>query len=608
MEATALRMSETRTVDKSDSDKDRKSGGNNAATSFVELLGNARMRFDGVNGLPAFLKARADKTRLPEQAAPRREEDPRAAPAQNAEKPEPRAKDKADDRSAVAEKPEASERPKADAKDKPKAKDKTETKADGQNKTDSSADAAVPAGDACDCAQDAQPAQAEGGDAAPRAAAEAAPAETDASALVAAQMTQMEILVAPVAAQQAADVTADDMLATPDAVAAVMTADAKAVSLTVETIAPQTSDVDANLEADAAPVDLLADAAMPASDFDDLLMVATAAAKPQTTVAANSVAQQQAAELAQLAGPDMAVKVETIEVAAQPTLPQTARALTAEAALAAAETPETVVMDAPILDDAGAQTQQQTNSGNQPNANAQGLAQAASRLVANGALENQIANPNGKAMDAPSFAAALNQAQAQVAADGDEGSQAAMNRVGGTEATNPSAGTAQNANSAAQQAHAARAMQPARPAVLPQQVTNQISVQIEKAVKDGMDRINIQLRPESLGRVDVRLELANDGRVQATITADRPETLEMLQKDARGLERSLADAGLKTDTSSLSFSLRQGENQQAQGDGRTRRQGSGRNGGGEKEMESASETSAPTQRARVADGRVDIRV
>ena len=89
-------------------------------------------------------------------------------------------------------------------------------------------------------------------------------------------------------------------------------------------------------------------------------------------------------------------------------------------------------------------------------------------------------------------------------------------------------------------------------------VIQQIAVNISRAMQGGTDRISIQLKPAALGRVEVRLEVTADGRVQAVVTADRPETLETLQRDARGLERALQDAGLRTDTNSLSFNLRGG--------------------------------------------------
>ena len=57
----------------------------------------------------------------------------------------------------------------------------------------------------------------------------------------------------------------------------------------------------------------------------------------------------------------------------------------------------------------------------------------------------------------------------------------------------------------------------------------------------------INLKPVELGSVEVKLDFGADGRVQASIMAERPETLEMLQKDQRTLERALNDAGLQTD-------------------------------------------------------------
>ncbi len=77
----------------------------------------------------------------------------------------------------------------------------------------------------------------------------------------------------------------------------------------------------------------------------------------------------------------------------------------------------------------------------------------------------------------------------------------------------------------------------------------------------GQDRISIKLHPAELGRVDVRLDLGEDGVVRAALVAERPETLELLQRDARGLERALQQAGLQLDSGSLSFNLRGGEQQ-----------------------------------------------
>src|SRR3546814_18539487 len=73
------------------------------------------------------------------------------------------------------------------------------------------------------------------------------------------------------------------------------------------------------------------------------------------------------------------------------------------------------------------------------------------------------------------------------------------------------------------------------------------------------------LHPAELGRIEVKLENASDGTLRAVISAERTETLDLLQRDARGLERALQEAGVKTDSGSLSFTLRgQGQHHEQQ--------------------------------------------
>ncbi len=94
----------------------------------------------------------------------------------------------------------------------------------------------------------------------------------------------------------------------------------------------------------------------------------------------------------------------------------------------------------------------------------------------------------------------------------------------------------------------------ARPAAsLP---ADQVAVHIQRAVAAGQGRIRITLHPAELGQIDVKLNIGNDGAVKAILSIERPETFELLQRDARGLEKALQDAGLKTDSGSLSFNLK----------------------------------------------------
>ena len=95
-------------------------------------------------------------------------------------------------------------------------------------------------------------------------------------------------------------------------------------------------------------------------------------------------------------------------------------------------------------------------------------------------------------------------------------------------------------------------------------LAEQVAVHIARhAAPGGANKFEIRLDPPELGRIEVTLEIQRDGQVLAVLAADRPETLELLNREARGLERALQDAGLKTDSGSLSFSLRQ----DAKGDG-----------------------------------------
>jgi flagellar hook-length control protein FliK len=191
------------------------------------------------------------------------------------------------------------------------------------------------------------------------------------------------------------------------------------------------------------------------------------------------------------------------------------------------------------------------------------------------------ANANSAHADnAPSLASFVQAVQAQMEAEGDKGgigrqvsSVASTQNNSNANQAQPiaalgQAGGAQSANSAqaTQAAHAPKLPLP------PQKIAEQISVQIEKAARDGLDKISIQLNPEELGRVDIKLEIGHDGKVSASIIVDRPETLEAIQKEAKGLEKALEQAGLKADSGSLNFSLRGNENQQHQAE----REGRGR--------------------------------
>lgn len=75
---------------------------------------------------------------------------------------------------------------------------------------------------------------------------------------------------------------------------------------------------------------------------------------------------------------------------------------------------------------------------------------------------------------------------------------------------------------------------------------------------NGSRSFDIRLDPPELGRVQVRLEIGADRSVQAMLTADKPEALAELQRNARELEKALADAGLDLGENGIGFALSEG--------------------------------------------------
>jgi flagellar hook-length control protein FliK len=71
-------------------------------------------------------------------------------------------------------------------------------------------------------------------------------------------------------------------------------------------------------------------------------------------------------------------------------------------------------------------------------------------------------------------------------------------------------------------------------------------------------RMTIELDPAELGPVEVALRLDDRGAAAATFVVERPETMALLQRDARVLTTALADAGFTLDPGNLSFQLRDG--------------------------------------------------
>ena len=84
-----------------------------------------------------------------------------------------------------------------------------------------------------------------------------------------------------------------------------------------------------------------------------------------------------------------------------------------------------------------------------------------------------------------------------------------------------------------------------------------LAVEIATQARAGNSRFEIRLDPPELGRVDVKMHVDNSGTVNARLTVDRAETLDLFQRDRQALERALSQAGLDSGKTNLEFSLRQ---------------------------------------------------
>ncbi len=88
--------------------------------------------------------------------------------------------------------------------------------------------------------------------------------------------------------------------------------------------------------------------------------------------------------------------------------------------------------------------------------------------------------------------------------------------------------------------------------------------------QEGPVRLTLLLEPQELGRIEVAVERASEGRLAIAVIAERAETLQLLQRDHALLDRALAQAGVGSQGRSLSFAFGEpgGRAQSGRGDGR----------------------------------------
>jgi flagellar hook-length control protein FliK len=102
----------------------------------------------------------------------------------------------------------------------------------------------------------------------------------------------------------------------------------------------------------------------------------------------------------------------------------------------------------------------------------------------------------------------------------------------------------------------APAASPGPASATPHVPVSALAVHIAQQASNGARRFDIRLDPPELGRIEVRLDVSRDGQVNTHLIVERAETLDLLQRDARQLERALQDACLNTSEDDMKFTLK----------------------------------------------------
>tara|TARA_R110000751_G_scaffold272940_2_gene373570 strand:- start:46235 stop:47824 length:1590 start_codon:yes stop_codon:yes gene_type:complete len=129
-------------------------------------------------------------------------------------------------------------------------------------------------------------------------------------------------------------------------------------------------------------------------------------------------------------------------------------------------------------------------------------------------------------------------------------------------ATDAERAEAQAATQAAPQAVridavATRAVQPGYQTSQQQLNLPQLAFELVRQVNEGNTRFQMRLDPPELGRIDVRLDIDKAGQINARLVVEKSETLDLMQRDQRALEKALQQAGLDGAKTNLEFSLKQ---------------------------------------------------
>lgn len=148
------------------------------------------------------------------------------------------------------------------------------------------------------------------------------------------------------------------------------------------------------------------------------------------------------------------------------------------------------------------------------------------------------------------------QAQAVGASSGQSSSQFGQSGQGQQQASPIQSASPQNVNNQQTLAKDAPSFDHMLKAPVKGSASEQVAFQMKSMVKDGTSKMIVKLDPPELGELEIRMQVSRLGKMDVMIHVERPQTLELLQKDSRFLQQALNDAGLQADSGSMSFNLK----------------------------------------------------
>ncbi len=83
----------------------------------------------------------------------------------------------------------------------------------------------------------------------------------------------------------------------------------------------------------------------------------------------------------------------------------------------------------------------------------------------------------------------------------------------------------------------------------------QVAFSIKNNAPKGKSEISLQLRPDSLGRLSIKIDINKEGQTFVVVTAERTETRDLLQKDSQQLIELLEQSDLEINDENMSYSL-----------------------------------------------------